>query len=276
MNRYRWTDDGARRPGRIKSGAAWHPDRANGDAERFKGVSEAYDVLSEAKRHVDRGGGGLKAGFVPPEAQTRIVGSIWGGGGVGVGSRAVGSRMETRGAGITGPRARTRRVFSRLFGGGRSGGGPGGFPVGADMFSGGGGGGTRSEGRRSEGRRSEGEKRATVQRRRARCRSGIIQRRDEGVRASERARGESRANGGERRTRVRGRQARVARRDANPHANAVTKTVVLAEAAVESSSSGVPRVFEAREGRPRLRGPLHRAAERLVGWKVELKNVGGT
>ena len=110
-------------------------------------MSEAYDVLSDAKKRAtyDRyGEEGLKAGFVPPEARETDRGFDVGGGGGGGGGFASGGFADG-GAGrgyheFTG--ADAEELFSRLFGGGRSGGGPGGFSVGADMFSGGEGGGT--------------------------------------------------------------------------------------------------------------------------------------
>ena len=112
-------------------------------------MSEAYDVLSDAKKRAtyDRyGEEGLKAGFVPPEARDADRGfdaEGAGGGGGGGGFASGGFASEGAGRGyheFTG--ADAEELFSRLFGGGRSGGGPGGFSVGADMFSGGGGGGT--------------------------------------------------------------------------------------------------------------------------------------
>ena len=138
---------------------------------------------------------------------------------VGVGSRAVGSRMEARGAGITNSRARTRRnCFRGCSAADEAAADRVGFPSGRTCLAAvGWRDPVRGVGVRRVGVRRGRKAKATVQRRRARgVARGTIQRRDEGVHdASERARGESRANDGERRTRVRGRRARVARRDAN-------------------------------------------------------------
>ena len=139
-----------------KAALRWHPDRAKGDAEKFKEVGEAYDVLSDPNKRAtyDRyGDEGLKAGFVPPEARGGG-GGTGGTGGFGAGQRGAGggaggfaSGGFARGGGAGGgyhefTGADAEELFSRLFGDGGRGGGTGGFSMGADMFSGGGGGGT--------------------------------------------------------------------------------------------------------------------------------------
>jgi len=103
----------------------WHPDRHKGAArtsaeERFKRISEAYEVLSDpaTRGKYDTFGEHWKHGQeVPPD---------FGAGDAGGGARSQGARGGARGAGSGGTRRMTPEEFGRAFGG------PGGF---SDFFA---------------------------------------------------------------------------------------------------------------------------------------------
>jgi len=118
-----------------KAAMKFHPDRPGGDEQKFKEVSEAYDVLSDKdKRAVYDAYGeeGLKQGAPPPGAAGAASGGVPGGGGFG------GGAFNFKGArqGYSFEKDDAERIFKAFFGSG----GQGGMGGSSSMFGGMGGG----------------------------------------------------------------------------------------------------------------------------------------